>query len=63
MNESQVITDCKNSEGVISTKTIVANHPYVTDVDEELKQIEAENAFNWQEYVKQLKDDNEEVEV
>ena len=56
MNESQVITDCKNSVGVISTKTIVANHPYVTDVDEELKQIEAENAFNMEYYAEKLGD-------
>lgn len=54
MNESAVITDCKNSVGVISSKTIIANHPYVTDIDEELKQIEAENNVDLQEYVKKI---------
>ena len=43
INESQAITDCQNSKGVISDKTIIANHPYVGDVDEEIKQIEREN--------------------
>lgn len=42
INESQTITDCQNSKGIISDKTIIANHPYVEDVDAELKQIEEE---------------------
>ena len=42
INESQIITDCQNSTGVISHKTIVANHPWVTDPEEEWKQIEEE---------------------
>ncbi|MDQ4681584.1 phage portal protein, partial [Stenotrophomonas maltophilia group sp. RNC7] len=44
INESQAITDCQNSKGVISNKTIIANHPWVTDLDEEMKQIEKELA-------------------
>lgn len=43
INESQAITDCQNSKGVISNKTIIANHPWTTDLDEEMKQIELEN--------------------
>lgn len=43
INESQAITDCMNSKGVISNRTIVAQHPWVEDVDEELAQIEKEN--------------------
>jgi SPP1 family phage portal protein len=43
VNESQAITDCQNSKGVISNRTIVANHPWVEDVKEELKQIERES--------------------
>lgn len=42
INESQVITDAKNSEGIISKETQLANHPWVTDVKEELKRMEAE---------------------
>ena len=34
---------CKASVGVISDKTIVANHPWVQDADEEMKQLEEEN--------------------
>jgi len=41
--ESQAITDCLNSKGIISNKTIIANHPWVEDVDEEMAQIEKEN--------------------
>ncbi|MEK5415240.1 phage portal protein [Paenibacillus sp. FSL L8-0708] len=44
INESQVITDAKNSEGIVSKETQVANHPWVTDVKEELKRLEAEEA-------------------
>lgn len=42
INESQAITDCQNSQGVISNKTIIANHPWVEDVDDEMKQIKEE---------------------
>ncbi|MEK4355185.1 phage portal protein [Paenibacillus sp. FSL R5-0475] len=44
INESQVITDAKNSEGIVSKETQVANHPWVTDVKEELKRLESEEA-------------------
>ena len=43
INESQAITDCQNSKGIISDKTIIENHPWVKDTDTELKQIEEEN--------------------
>ena len=42
VNESAAIADCQKSMGVISQKTIVKNHPWVTDTEEELKQIEIE---------------------
>ena len=42
VNESQVITDINNSAGVLSHKTCVAMHPYTSNVEEELKQIEKE---------------------
>ena len=37
INESQAITDCQNSKGVISDETIIKNHPWVEDADAELK--------------------------
>jgi len=43
VNESQVIIDCQNSKGVISDRTIIANHPWIEDIEEELKRIEKEN--------------------
>lgn len=43
INESQAIIDCQNSKSVISNKTIISNHPWTSDVETELKQIEEEN--------------------
>lgn len=42
VNESEVITNCRNSEGVISNETIVSNHPWVKDTAEELKRLKDE---------------------
>ena len=43
MNESEAINMCKASVGVISKRTIVSNHPWVTDLEDELKELENEN--------------------
>ena len=37
INESQAITDCQNSKGVISDETIVKNHPWVEDAAKEME--------------------------
>ena len=50
MNETEAIEQCKNSVGVISNKTIVANHPWVKNLDEELKQIDEEQAAEIDNY-------------
>lgn len=42
INESEKITNLKNSVGQISKATIVANHPYVDDPEAELEQLDAE---------------------
>ena len=39
MNESEQIQNCTSSRGTISDKTIIAHHPYVSDVEEELRLI------------------------
>lgn len=39
-NESEQIENCKNSQGIISDKTITANHPWVDNADEEIGLIE-----------------------
>lgn len=41
-NDKETIENCKNSVGITSLKTILANHPFVTNVDKELQQIEKE---------------------
>lgn len=39
INETEVITNAKNSTGQISNETIIANHPWVTDLQEEMKRL------------------------
>lgn len=50
VNESQVITDINNSSAILSKKTCISQHPYVTDVDAELEQIEKEQAEAMEQY-------------
>ena len=42
VNESQIITDINNSSALLSKKTCISQHPYVTDVEAEIKQIKEE---------------------
>ena len=42
INENAMIDNCTKSVGVISNKTIVAKHPWTTNLARELKQIEEE---------------------
>jgi len=42
MNESDIITDIKNSVGLLSEETLVANHPWVNDLEGELERIAKE---------------------
>ncbi len=44
MNETQAIEDCGKSLGIVSQRTILSQHPWVKNVDEEIKNIENENA-------------------
>lgn len=53
INETEVITNCQNSIGTVSKKTIITNHPWIKDVEEELKQIEKEQ----EEEINKLYDD------
>lgn len=45
-NESELSEICAKSKGVISDKSIIKNHPFVEDADDEVKQIEKENIEN-----------------
>lgn len=42
VNEGDTITSVRNSKGIVSNKTLLEHHPFVGDVDEELKRIKAE---------------------
>jgi SPP1 family phage portal protein len=40
VNESDVINNIKNSVGILSDETLVAQHPWVDDPDEEMKRVQ-----------------------
>ena len=42
INESQVISDIRNSTGILSMETLIENHPYIDDVKKEIDRIEKE---------------------
>lgn len=42
INETEAITNVKNSVGLISEKTRVQNHPWVEDAEEEIRQMEVD---------------------
>jgi len=44
VSESEVITDIRNSMGLLSEETLVGQHPYVTNVEDELQRIQEERA-------------------
>lgn len=41
-NDSDLVSMCANSVGIVSQKTNLSHHPFVEDVEEEIKQIEKE---------------------
>lgn len=45
-NEKEKIDSVKASDGIISRQTMLENHPWVKDVEEEQKRIEAEDKLN-----------------
>lgn len=44
INESQVIEDINNSMGLLSTETLIENHPYIDDPAKEIERIKSERA-------------------
>lgn len=50
VNESQAISDIKNSVGIISEETILAQHPWVTDVKAELEKLKKERSEKMEDY-------------
>lgn len=51
INEMDAITAAKDSMGIISQKTIAANHPWVTDLEVEMQQLEEEKPSLEEEYI------------
>ncbi|GHU48374.1 hypothetical protein FACS1894120_6790 [Clostridia bacterium] len=53
VNESEIINDCLKSQGLLSQETIVANHPWVAKVAEELAKLAKENEDEYDKIGKQ----------
>lgn len=49
INETEAITNSKDSVGIISNETIVANHPWTTNTREEMKRIKKEKESELEE--------------
>lgn len=54
VNEGDVITNIRNSDGIISKHTQLANHPWVDDVEEELQRIKDEKTEEMEEFGAQM---------
>lgn len=50
MDESTTIQNIQNSVGILSTETLVAHHPWVTDADAEIEKLDAEKQKNMEDY-------------
>ena len=70
ISESEVITDIKNSVGILSDETLIAQHPWVDDPEEELKRMQKQKEADLEMYgdqfgqssTSQVKQDPEETE-
>ncbi|NYV67267.1 phage portal protein [Bacillus sp. Gen3] len=50
INESESIDNCKDSVGILSTETIISQHPWTKDVELELKRLEEEKQKAMDDY-------------
>ncbi|MEF9952948.1 MAG: phage portal protein [Clostridium sp.] len=64
INESETIDNCQKSKGVISDKTILANHPWVKDIELEQKELEnqKQESMPFQDKVPLVEDGEEDEE-
>lgn len=53
MDEGNVIENIRNSEGILSNQTLVAQHPWCEDVEDELRKIEEEKQKAMEEIERQ----------
>ena len=56
MNETDIVNNCKNSVGVISSRSIIERHPYAKPLGEELERIKQDESINPEKYAKLLKE-------
>ena len=42
VNDGDTINNIRNSDGIVSRKTLLAHHPYVTNVQQELDRLQEE---------------------
>lgn len=50
ISESEVISNCQSSVGILSDETIVANHPWIDDPQAEIKRLEKQKQENIEQY-------------
>lgn len=58
VNETDVINNARNSDGLLSKRTILQNHPWVADADEELDRINEEKKAAMEEFGEGLFDNS-----
>lgn len=51
ISESEVIEDIKNSVGILSDETLVAQHPYVKNAEAELEKLKKQKEADMQDYM------------
>ena len=56
INETDKITNAKNSVGIISKETIIAQHPWISDVNAEIQQMENEAQAQMDSYMNTFKE-------
>ena len=52
-NDAELVDMCSKSMGVVSRKTILKNHPFVDNVEDEEKELEAEKQDEYSDFVVQ----------
>ena len=60
MNEGETITNIKNSVGLVSNETLLAQHPYVDNVDRELERLAAEKEESLNQYSQPMNNEHTE---
>lgn len=48
INESETVLNCMNSAGLVSAKTIAANHPWTLDADKEIEDIRKDTELGYE---------------